>query len=647
MDRPGRYNVERSCLRCHQRKIRCNKGSPCGSCVRANTACQYPGPNRVKRRASKITHADVMARLESLERSISALLGDRSHHVNREANRTKSPAPAAESPPSNAVSPTDITDQSAHDGLLVDDGRYINEQLLSRVLENEKDLQSATNTPRSDEIGFRRPPALKAEGLLINLFVEVGDLQSLHPGQWQATQLWQDFLNHIDPVIKLLHAPSTQPRIFAAINRPQDAPSDLHALLFAIYLAAATRMLAEDPTNEQKALEACRYQKGLELALYHSNFFESPTLTSLQAISIYQTCLRYYNSGRAGWTLRGLVIRAAQSIGIHRDGKHFKLTPLECELRRRLWWHLCSADSRAVEDHGVGVTGGREFSDTAFPANIDDQNLSATATVPPESQACWTEMTLSLITTIANQKRLELHCALTSNVPKKRPAEIVQDVKTHIHDTYMRHGDPNIPIQRYGMLLGEILVLKMEMYVHQKTLQTQSTAVPVTERREMQARTLDVACQALEQTNELFTDELLRGYRWLSSTYMPYFILTYMLWHLCVYPMGLHVERAWRGVNLVFEMTKDPSWPSPGPKWAIITRLRDKALHIRRTQMAAEQATQSVETPAIGADQGGSAVESFFDFVNWDMGMIGFPDWTGLTQSVDITGFEHLLDSEL
>ena len=293
MDRPGRYNVERSCLRCHQRKVRCDKRSPCGSCVRANTACQYPGPNRVKRRAPKVTQTDVMARLESLERSIAALLGDRSLHVDREANSTNAPAPAAESPSSNAMSPTDTTtDQSAHDGLLVDDGRYINEQLLSRVLENEKDLRSATNTPRSDAISVRRPPTLKAEGLLINRFVEVGDLQALHPGQWQATQLWQDFLIYIDPVIKLLHVPSMQPRIFAAINRPQDAPADLHALLFAIYLGAATRMLAEDPTKEQKLLEACQYQKGLELALCYSNFLESPTLTSLQAISIYQVGTR-------------------------------------------------------------------------------------------------------------------------------------------------------------------------------------------------------------------------------------------------------------------------------------------------------------------------------------------------------------------
>ncbi|GKZ16460.1 hypothetical protein AbraIFM66951_007144 [Aspergillus brasiliensis] len=653
MESARRYNVERSCLRCHQRKVRCDKSSPCGSCIRANVLCQYPGPNRVKRRPPKVHNSDVIARLESLERSIAALAGNRSlPHLQHEVTdgRTVS-APGAGSPSSKEPSPsgtTAVAEPSSHDGLLVEDGRYINEQLLSRVLEDEKDLQSAIGTPKSDASSSRRPLSLRAEGLLVSRFVEEGDIYALHPCQWQATQLWQTFLNRIDPIIKILHVPSTQPRIFAAINQPAAAPADLHALLFAIFFAATTSMLAEDPGHEQRRSEVKRYQQGLELALYQSNFLDSPTLTSLQAMSIYQMCLRYYNSGRSGWTMRGLVIRAAQSIGLHRDGRHFKLSPLECELRRRLWWHICTADSRAVEDHGVGVNSGEEVCDTAFPANIDDQDLSATATVPPESQNRWTEMTASLITTIVNEKRLELHRTLTTKATGKDPAEIVREAKEHVYNAYTQYGDLNIPIQRHGMLLGENLVLKMEMYANQKALQTHSNAIPVAERRELQTKTLDVACQALERTNQMFIDPLLRGYRWLSSTFMPYFLLTYILWHLCVYPLGVHVERAWRAVNLVFDLTeKDPLWPNPGPKWAIITRLRDKALHIRDTQVAAEQAARSVETQP-GADQAEAPmVESFFDFVNWDMGVLGFPDWTGLMQSVDITGFEHLMDTQI
>ncbi|PWY68682.1 C6 transcription factor [Aspergillus heteromorphus CBS 117.55] len=635
MDRPRRYNVERSCLSCHQRKVRCDKASPCGHCMRYKVPCQYPGPNHIKRRSAKITTADVLARLESLERSIAALSRDRQIPDNNSLDNDVSQDSAVEDRLSRQTSSTGTTttaDQTIHGGVLVEDGRYINEQLLSRVLEKEKDLQSTIATPVSDGINSRRPPALKADGLLVSRFLAETDLQTMHPSQWHATQLWQIFLNRVDPLVKVIHVPSTQPRIFAAINRPQDAPADLHALLFSIYFAATTSLLADEPGHEERLADIRNYQQGLELALYHSSFLDAPTLTSLQAMSIYQMCLRYHNSGRSGWTMRGLVLRAAQSIGLHRDGKHFKLTPLECELRRRLWWHICTADSRTTEDHGVMVSGADEFCDTVFPANSDDLNLSVTAKAPPHPQECWTEMTVFLITTTANQQRQELHRVLMGHVTGKKPSELIQDLKDQLHNAYLRHGDPNIPIQRQGIMLGDVLVLKMEMYMHQKELQVQSASMSTSERQAAREKTLEIACLALERSMEMSTDELLRGFRWLSSTYIPYYVLTYILWHLCVYPADPHVDRAWQGITRTFDMTEnDPSWPDPGPKWAIIARLRDKALHIRHGQEADQAQSDTEDHPVAETPP----AESFYDFVNWDMGVIGFPDWTGLAPSVD------------
>ncbi|PYH96096.1 C6 transcription factor [Aspergillus ellipticus CBS 707.79] len=648
MDCPRRYNVERSCLRCHHRKVRCDKASPCGLCVRANVPCQYPGPSRVKRQSAKVTTADVLDRLESLERSIAALSRDRS--VPRDSNVNETP-PRAVDRSSGQMSPGTSTsttvDQTQHEGLLAEDGRYINEQLLSRVLEKDKELQSPIGTPVSDGISFRRPAALKADGILVSRFLgDEADLRTMHPSQWHATQLWQIFLNRIDPLIKVIHVPSTQPRIFAAINRPQDAPADLHALLFSVYFAATTSLLSDEPHHEARRAEIHNYQQGLELALYHSSFLDAPTLTSLQAMSIYQMCLRYHNSGRSGWTMRGMVFRAAQSIGLHRDGKHFKLPPLECELRRRLWWHICTADSRATEDHGVTVTSGNEFCDTIYPANIDDLNLSATARTPPKPQDCWTEMTVFLITTTCNEQRQELHRTLMGHGSGKKPAEIMQDLKDTLQTAYLRHGDPNIPIQRQGIMLAEVLVLKMEMYMQQKAAQAQSTVMASEERRAAHAKTLELACEALERSMGMFTDELLRGFRWLSSTYMPYYVLTYILWHLCVYPTEPHVERAWEGMNRTFDlMETEPSWPDPGPKWVIIIRLRDKALRIRHGQEAADEAAQPANESNPNVEEREAPPEPFFDFVDWDIGGLGFPDWTGLARSVDLAGYEHLMDS--
>lgn len=117
--------IERSCLLCHQRKIRCNKRSPCSNCVRADVLCCYPGPERPGRRPPKFTIAEVAARVTRLERTITAISNNESNSAHK--------SPSAEADISETQAVADSPEE-----LLVQDGystRYINEVLLSRVLE--------------------------------------------------------------------------------------------------------------------------------------------------------------------------------------------------------------------------------------------------------------------------------------------------------------------------------------------------------------------------------------------------------------------------------------------------------------------------------------------------------------------------------
>lgn len=111
----------------------------------------------------------------------------------------------------------------------------------------------------------------------------------------------------------------------------------------------------------------------------------------------HQTCLRAYNGGRAGWTLNGLAIRSAQPIGLHRDGKNFGLTLFESEMRRRLWWYVCASDSRAAEDHGITLNNSDGSSDTRYPINVEDGELSPDMQELLTEKAKWTAMSFSLI----------------------------------------------------------------------------------------------------------------------------------------------------------------------------------------------------------------------------------------------------------
>ena len=56
------------------------------------------------------------------------------------------------------------------------------------------------------------------------------------------------------------------------------------------------------------------------------------------------------------------------------------------------------------------------------------------------------------------------------------PYKIVQQLKIRLEDKYIKYGDENIPIQRYGIMLTAALTAKMGVYLRQKEFRTQSAS---------------------------------------------------------------------------------------------------------------------------------------------------------------------------
>lgn len=154
----------------------------------------------------------------------------------------------------------------------------------------EKELQTAIESPHNASGDSTVFSPLRAEGLLVNPQHTVSDVTDLYPSRWEATQLWQVYLNNVNPLMRVLHIPTLLPKVYNAINCPGDVPADLSALLFAIYFAAATSLLSineVDFLGGQKNEALQKYQRGLEVSLYNSSFLDSPTIISLQAMAIY------------------------------------------------------------------------------------------------------------------------------------------------------------------------------------------------------------------------------------------------------------------------------------------------------------------------------------------------------------------------
>lgn len=128
----SRSRVERSCVICHRRKVRCDKQSPCSQCARGGYTCLYPQAGPPVRRVRKTTITDVASRISELERTLIS--------VSREQDVPLSirPSSSAASPSLGRRAESDPGDESRSDEVLLKKGsssQYFNEVLFSRVIE--------------------------------------------------------------------------------------------------------------------------------------------------------------------------------------------------------------------------------------------------------------------------------------------------------------------------------------------------------------------------------------------------------------------------------------------------------------------------------------------------------------------------------
>lgn len=136
--------------------------------------------------------------------------------------------------------------------------------------------------------GFRRSvpfsslPSNTAAGLL-----------RFYPDPHLALQLWSVYVRAVDPVLKILHIPTTQSAVIATILAPGSSGAPMVALTFAIYFAAVTALgHFEEPVelpSERSALLS-GYKTALDQLLVMTDLMRRPDITSLQALAIYVVC---------------------------------------------------------------------------------------------------------------------------------------------------------------------------------------------------------------------------------------------------------------------------------------------------------------------------------------------------------------------
>ena len=403
------------------------------------------------------------------------------------------------------------------------------------------------------------------------------------PPRWKAIELWQHYVSIVDPFIKVLHIPTAQPVIYAAIKDPENAAPDTRALLFAIFFAATASKKHEHADGSLELQLLDQYRVGTEICLNQSDFLDHPTMDSLRAISIYLNVQRTFSSGRAIWAVNGLVIRAAQLIGLHKDGKTLGLSPFEAEMRRRLWWKTVSADGRSLEDQGLSVYSDVHRSDTDFPLNIDDHDISPDSTSLPPERKAFTSMTITAAFSEVSLAAQRVGQLLAQNTPRSKSAvkEAIEDAKARLQSKYLQWCDMNIPIQKFISTTSMMVLDKIQFFSLQASL-ISKTGGGESGSDEKDNAAVGKACQILQISNDLYSDDMLLHLRWHTCGFVQYQLLTYVLWWLCVRPNDPDADKAWGVVLRNLEIMTDTSrYQSIGPRWKILLMLKEKAERLR------------------------------------------------------------------
>jgi hypothetical protein len=279
-----------ACQICQRRKIKCDRGLPCQPCVQKGQHCIPVIDQRLSRGRNGGRHKrddTTSARLAKVESILSQLQGKAQIPGEQDPGYK-----SASQSPANADGSVKTTSQPQWMGTafwgsikeaLTDlavgpNGDSLHEN-LDKLEDPQADINTAVETPT--------PPLV--DPLVAGL---VPSVLLAHPPAPLPHALCEAYLANVDPVFKVLHAPSLRAHLLHGAPYLTYQPDEpvVAALDFVVYYAALTT-LNEDQClsmlQRTKTEALLQYRNMAEAALAQADYLVTTDLTTMQALVIY------------------------------------------------------------------------------------------------------------------------------------------------------------------------------------------------------------------------------------------------------------------------------------------------------------------------------------------------------------------------
>ncbi|KAL4744957.1 hypothetical protein BDW72DRAFT_199093 [Aspergillus terricola var. indicus] len=275
-------------------------------------------------------------------------------------------------------------------------------------------------------------------------------------------------------------------------------------------------------------------------------------------------------------------------MGLHRDGAIFGLRPLETELRRRLWWHICLLDIRSAEYHGCEPIVQEFMFDTRMPLNVNDSDLKAEMTEPPAEREEAMEMTFCLIrcevirivwNTGYVQPSMQLSGKSTEGLSLQDHAALAKKSQERLEERYLKRCDTTAPIFRLCVTVARLVIAPTWLVVYYPlSHKDDGFSLPSS----IRDRLFTTSVEVLELSNVLLASRDMARWHWHSKTHIQWHAVAFVLSEICSRPPSTECDRAWEYAQAVYNQWKMKE--HKGNLLQPIKRLMAKAQYVREVQ---------------------------------------------------------------
>jgi len=507
---PGEPLQKYSCVTCAARKVKCDRRDPCSNCTRSNSNCIYRAPAAPRRRKKGVRDATILSRLKRAEDLL--------------ASRQQAPA-HLEQPPVTAtttlvdkIKAIDLGGQLVNDA---DSSRFLENSMWTTLNDELKNIRSAIEEPADDFFPKSEADTLESSLMLGSSPSSIEDPN--HPNIVQIFQLWQAFIENIYPIIKVIHAPTTQQLITGATSNMENLPRPLEALMFSIYFIAVVSLDDEAIRNifhQSRLAVIARFRLGAQNALIRAGYLRSYNLMVLQAFVIYLIAARGTMQPSEIWILSGVALRMGQKIGLHRDGESLGLPVFDAEIRTRLWWEMIFIDARAAMLSGSGGPSPASSLRPRPPRNVNDTQLTPAMTTRPVEHDGLTEMVYARIRAevgmflMSFPKAHEFDSAwaglTTDLIPLSEKDRRIDGFRQRLVDQYTKHCDATVPFHLLVILVTRSAVLMMRFMSRNPSMIAKEHKLNGEERDEVMRYCISLLDNALR----MWEEPSLAKFRW-------------------------------------------------------------------------------------------------------------------------------------